>query len=307
MFFYLWHITPARFRAASNFLGLTPRTCFHASKSEAKLSTAMRKLQNDVKLIPTSTTLQSLVQGTSISNQVSHTVFEISPADETRSFYEPIIRAVSKWVMNLLLTVYEERQAGAAREFYVFTKRSPTTAPLAGIIWERQVHQYLASFRTPQTFSIRSLRDGATPPCPWYYPGGPSVTFQSDDLGQYLLEKKLGNTSSYFRPIVENYASVDSLVYQPDELICLQITASASHPIKVSGLQDIQRCLKLRSPLAALRPSKNHPWRFIFVLPSDSSPTFGHQTLEGTAASHWDQQIDQYVLRLSVNDVWPRV
>jgi hypothetical protein len=105
-------------------------------------------------------------------------------------------------------------------------------------------------------------------------------------------------------PSVRNFATVDSIVYDPKEVLtCIQIMVSGQHPIRVSGLQRIQSWFESGTPLAHLRPSKakNSPWCLIFVVTSGDEASFELQTLEGdTDRCEWAGKVHQYVLGLDV-------
>lgn len=103
-------------------------------------------------------------------------------------------------------------------------------------------------------------------------------------------------------PLVRNFPFVDSIIYDPDEVLtCVQITASRNHDVLVSGLQRIQRLFRRGTSLEGLYPSKDRPWRLVFVVPPSDEVCFTSQRLKGdTALDEWAGRVHQYVLGLDV-------
>jgi|SRR5712671_885418 len=108
-------------------------------------------------------------------------------------------------------------------------------------------------------------------------------------------------------PLAPNFPAVDSILYDPNDksavLTCIQITINNDHPIVVSGLKDIQSWLDPKnSSLGELRPRKNKPWRFVFVVPSHMAPTFKLQRLDGDTPG----KVHRYVLGLEEKPIFSR-
>jgi hypothetical protein len=94
---------------------------------------------------------------------LSHTIFELSPANDRRLFGEALVGAVSQWALNLLLEAYEERRSDAAAEFYDSIANNPNAGSLRGRMWERQVLKYLDLSRSHMFFPFALW---TTPPSP---------------------------------------------------------------------------------------------------------------------------------------------
>ena len=129
----------------------------------------------------------------------------------------------------------------------------------------------------------------------------PHFTFLRDlDFIDEITKAVQNGQPLHLVPLVRNFPAVDSIVYDPNEaLTCIQTTVSRNHPIVLSGLQRIQSWLKLHTPLEGLRPSRERPWRLIFIVPSDET-SFELQELRGEAADECAGKVHQYVLRLDV-------
>ena len=204
---------------------------------------------------------------------LSHTIFELSPANDRRLFGDALVGAVSRWALNLLMEAYEERRLDAAAEFYDSIANNPNAGSLRGRMWERQVLKYLDSLKKPHVFSIRSLDDSSI--TKWVYPGpAKRVVFQTSTLTQSLRSEV---QSIHFVPKDPNYAALDSFVYGPDGLAFNQATVCTKHPVAVVGLKRVQGCLKQNTPPASLRPSKDNRWPLNFIVPDSiaDSPSKG--------------------------------
>jgi hypothetical protein len=265
---------------------------------------ALRKIQS----IPNDVTLDQIIEGAFSNNEYSHFIFQLQPPDKDRLrlFDMAVVSASSDYILDTVLAMYERRDLAGARQFYEYTKTSPAAASLRGKVWERRVHAYLSSFGSNHLFSIRSLRPpGAEHQ--WAYPGGSSTWFASyREISQLVLETKEGQCGGYFMPLATNFPSIDSLVYQPDQLICIQITHRDTHSINTIGLKKVLRELKPRGPLKHLRPTVRAAWQFIFIVPSELASAFTIQQIEGEGANHWGKWIHQYVLGLSSDDLYSR-
>lgn len=144
----------------------------------------------------------------------------------------------------------------------------------------------------------------------WTYRGPiRHITFQESTDFHEIIEGVRYRTPLHLVSLVRNFPAVGSILYDPNDpnafLTCIQITMNNEHPIAVSGLQLIDSWLKLRTPLAGLRPEKNRPWRFLFVVPLDMVSTFKLQKLDGdTARGDWAGKVHQCVLGLEEQTIF---
>ncbi|TDL23358.1 hypothetical protein BD410DRAFT_157074 [Rickenella mellea] len=307
MFLYPWDIHPVRLKSAITYFGLNPRQTWEASRSDISIRGLMDEVQQAVAAIVPSKTLEILLLGTTNGDPtlgISHTIFEIVPKGKYRLFYAVHVQAKSEWILDLVLTWYERRQPDAAYQFYKQTKCAATTASLAGVIWKRQVYRYFRSIRNSQSISLVSLQDKTIHR--WDYPGGAEmVQFRVPGLTDALQTAVKKQEACYLQAL--NFKAVDSLVYQPGGLSCIQITDAMTQPIQVGGLQVIQKCITLEDAgLASLRPLYNgngRLWPFIFVVPEDSKFSRVPQKLEG-GTKIWRQKIHQFLLALPETKVW---
>lgn len=88
-----------------------------------------------------------------------------------------------------------------------------------------------------------------------------------------------------------NFASLDSIVYQPaDFLVSIQITNALIHPIEATGLGALERLLKPEdASLAPLRPTIEKPWMLLFVAPAPMEDSFTRQGIQGVGTD-WGQK-----------------
>ncbi|KAF8522760.1 hypothetical protein BU17DRAFT_86669 [Hysterangium stoloniferum] len=300
IFLHPQDLTYARLHAARTCLGINPRRCFLASTSPACLKNEVASVNDVIGVVPRSTSIISLIDDTRGSGEFSHYLFEVHSLDDDHFFSGCLIKPVSEWVFGRLLEKYEERQASAARELYDLIRREPALAPTSGIIWERQCHRFFRSLRFSRSFNLRSL-DDPSQTIIWDYPGGTEhKAFESASFSTELEAQIRRKTSTYFQPLSACYPTLDSLLYRPDRLDFLQMTVAQNHPSKIAGFQRIQRGLKLKGPASNLRPSKEQPWMFIFIVPEETAPSFTKQPFGEVC----DSKVKQYVLALSQKDIW---
>jgi hypothetical protein len=216
-------------------------------------------------------------------SDLSNTTFQLSPANESRILELCNCEAVSRWVVDRLLEVYETCEAGMAIKLYRNLSGLPWAATFRGCLFERQVLAFFDCMKTGRVMSIRGLSNSDQ--MMWTYRGHiPFFTFLQDE-----------------------FAAVDSIVYDPNEVLtCIQITTNADHPVAVSGLERVQKWLKRSTPAENLRPHDTRPWRFIFVVPSETARIFKLQPLEGKTKDKWAGRVDQYVLGLQEETIFRR-
>jgi hypothetical protein len=246
---------------------------------------------------------------------VSHTLFQILPANHKRMFSECLVETVSRWALDLLLEKCESRKTDVAADFYFEISVMSYAASLRGHLFERQVLHYLKGTGTPtQQFSIRRLTDSNQPPLTpvmWTYPEDiQHFSFQNSTVLDAITKAVNRRGALLLIPLARNFPAVDSILYGPNDayaVTCIQITMNNNHPILVSGLQQIQSWLKLESPAESLRPRKSKPWRFLFVVPSEMASAFASQALHGdTTTKEWAEKVHQYVLGLEEKTIFKR-
>lgn len=292
-----------RLKESVSYSGYNPRRSFQASFSVSALRTCVSDVELGFKR------LQNISITAFLAGQVSHKIFELSPADKFRLLGEARIGAVSAWALDVLLTRYEDKQKDAAAEFYYSITASPSAESLRGRILERQLLKYFDSLKSPQIFPIRSLVDSSI--INWTYPGPASrFTFRSVLFAsglQLAVDKK---EPSHMVPNDPNFPAMASIVYDPSNgtLTFLQITTNPKHPVSVSGLKYIQSWLKVGTPLARFRPSKSLThWKLIFVVPFDLAAYFSAQRFDGdTDKGEWAGKVDQYVVGIKEDTIWAR-
>ena len=85
-----------------------------------------------------------------------------------------------------------------------------------------------------------------------------------------------------------------------DSLVLFQYTVSLTHTINSKGLEK----LKDVHDDPACRRQK---WKLVFVVPETQAAEVKPQSYMPTDKSeYWETRIDQYVLGLSPNELWPK-
>jgi hypothetical protein len=208
----------------------------------------------------------------------------------------------------------ERRDGAAAYTFYKQVQGTSDAAPFRGKLWERQVHKFFRSLKSPTRFTIHSLDDrtNSTPIefslATLHKEFGPIQNFE----GQLSSSIRDGR-SCYLKPIAPNFPSIDAVLYEHgvdrpglQPLLGLQMTDSPDHGISVKGLKSLQKSLKPKVPtLKALRPSKEKKWIFLFVVPKPMDASFVKQHFKDPVGeSHWASKTDQYILGLDPDLIW---
>jgi hypothetical protein len=201
---------------------------------------------------------------------------------------------VSPWVMKLIM----ERQADATAEFlhamYKATTAMPSMGTMAGKMFEAIAH--------PMLWNGRHTATGLGPTNTSF-----QVEFTEADknwmsFAQLQEFEDVGRRADgtwppiYAQPTSQNFPTIDSFAIICGRLHLFQITVDYKHTINLKGLADI--CAEL--PLA-MRPTKEKPLCFVWVIPFDTSRTFGLRGYSKCTAKekqHWDPLIQQYVIQL---------
>jgi hypothetical protein len=84
------------------------------------------------------------------------------------------------------------------------------------------------------------------------------------------------------------------------------VTTAATHDISITGLEKIQKSLKMKiSDLKNLRPTKARKRIILFVVPDTMGAPFVTQKITGAKkVGHWEEKTAQYVLMLSEKEVF---
>jgi len=306
-FLYPFDISPELLKKSTSYFGYNPRRCFNSASSVQKLEEKKEGIESRIINVASnhSNMVQVLYSSRRGDDSVSHSIFEISPKDKSRLLAQCKFSYVSKWALDCFLEAYETRQAAAAADFYRYISRIPEAASLWGHVFERLVLNHLVGIDAEHPFPMRGLSESIRGQTTWTFRGRiPCFNFlQKEDFIGAITNAVQNENPLHLLPLNPNFAAVDSIVYDPNEVLtCIQITVSSQHPIRVLGLQNIQSWLEPGNTLlAGLRPSKHSPWRLIFIVPSRGEASFELQKLVGdTALGEWAGKVHQYVLELDV-------
>ena len=289
------------------YFGYNPRRCFEASSSIARLDLKRNEVASAIRYAASVTdNIFHLVSGIQTGDlDVPRAIFQIFPknTDPRQLFALCQVKPVSNWALDVLLRQYEVgRRTHAIAEFYRTISATPGAASLRGHVFERQVLRHLPDICTECSISIRRLTDSNK--MTWAYHGPVRrIDFQGSTVFNEITKAVRDREKLHLVHLICNSPVVDSIFYDPNDsnavLTCIQITIDEDHDIAVSGLQRIQSWLKRDTQLEDLHPSKDRPWRFVFVVPSGIADKFKLQKLVGdTSRDNWAGKVDQYVLGL---------
>ncbi|KAK2464428.1 hypothetical protein APHAL10511_003576 [Amanita phalloides] len=240
---------------------------------------------------------------------ITHRAFQVHPgSSDDRFWHDSVAEPVSAWALLKMLNVLLKRRRGEAYRFYCTIKGYPDSSGLCGNMFKYYLHPYL---KPPRTFTIKSLDNcAATLKVDFIVNAENHLSFT--DLSEELVMSVKSNQAHYLRPESPVFPSFDSFLYQPDishpefsPLIALQVTTAAKHPIKLTGLEDIESLLEIPF-LENLRPERNRKLIILFVVPDDLEPTFRTQKIHGAKkkVAPWYNKTVQYVLGLPVKDLF---
>ncbi len=244
---------------------------------------------------------------------VPDAIFQISPPDDKNfpSLQRCKFEAVSGWVLDVLLQTCNDLPGNNAADCYHRVSSVPQAGLLRGLLFERQVLNYLSHIQAEREFQIHRLTDSTQ--MTWTYSGPiQRITIQESTIFYEITEAVRNRRPLHLVPLFRIFEAVDSVLYDPNDpnavLTCIQVTMNEKdHAIPVSDLQHIQSWLKPRTLLEGLRVEKGRPWRFIFVVPKGMESTFKLQNSDGdTATSEWARKVDQYVLGLNEGTIFKR-
>ena len=294
-------ITLQRFWETARICGFVPREFLNAVGSPVARAQVRTKI---LKAIESCKDIKEAIHAVAGDLAVPHRAFVVYPGDEYRSLVGCLVKPISEYAMDTIIMTLDERSADAAFNLYQSIQGSSLAAAFRGKIWERKVHGYFRRTAT-SSFTIRSLDSMSTRPWDFskdvkHFDFGPPQM-----LGGEIARCVAAGESVYLQPMSNNFASLDSIIYQPtDRLVGVQITDAIIHPIKATGLSALQLLLKPKHALLApLRPTVGKPWILLFFVPTPMENSFTRQNIEGVAAN-WSRKTVQYVLGLDGREVF---
>ncbi|KAL6298934.1 hypothetical protein BKA93DRAFT_808983 [Sparassis latifolia] len=202
-------------------------------------------------------------------------------------------KIATPYIMNMVHEEAEHLLGLAMRRTYRHLLSHDISRGAAGIIFEDMAHHLLGGTASC-TRSLRKLP-----------PGGTRSTMKRKDLTMDSsvifdsIAQISGNVRqrTYYRPL-PHFAGIDSFALIDGTLVLFQFTISPDHPVEVKGLESIQT-------LSAEQPIKCE-WMLIFVVPTAIEPDFKRQLLQPVSSrGTWDQNVDQYVMGLTLEELFP--
>ncbi|TFK59954.1 hypothetical protein BDN72DRAFT_905390 [Pluteus cervinus] len=298
--------------------GLVPRTCVAGAISAQALQHQMDSLTSSLKAISHNIPRLALAIQIGIhapEQTFPHHVLHLHADDARPQLTSAIVRPVSQWALNAIDAELATSREGAALELY---EQVQGASSWCGNMWKRRVHAFFRSLPSERTFEIQSLDDRSHtlkitfPPAGFSLAFGPTQSF-TGHLATCMQDPK---HSAYLTPISPVFATFDSFLYQRDfkvpgfrPLVRLQMTDAETHPVGITGLQEVQALLKPDTALEDLCPLVPHKWIFVFVVPEHMAASFPKQTYKEPSKKQkdpvgtWDKKVSQYVLGLG-SEVW---
>ena len=312
-FLHEYDIVLRRLQPALDTCGSIPRPCLKAAQSDQSLHNAESEIKAAILGIKDVAEALDRVHGKD-DTIIPHRVFEIYPASDSRYWEVCKIRTVSQWAFDQLATEMESRDEHAITRLYKQIQGTTDAAAFRGRLWERQVHKFFRSIRTPRQFQIRSLIDRSRSLTIEFSPNTLHETFARTQYLAGLLTSAIEKgSSSYLKPNPKNFATFDAFLYQHgfdssygefQPLLGVQITDGTDHSIALTGLKTAQTACKRNIPhLNGLRPSASKKWIVLFVVPAFLGASFKLQRIEPPSGA-WESKTVQYILELPEHEVF---
>jgi hypothetical protein len=121
LFLNPYDLTYSCLKESTSYFRLNPRLCFNASIGDKTFCQFMLDIKDRIISVSQKRCIRSLFSLLLKSRLLSHTIFELSPANEDCLFGEALVRAVSLWALNLVLEPCEAHWSGAAAIFHQFS------------------------------------------------------------------------------------------------------------------------------------------------------------------------------------------
>jgi hypothetical protein len=301
IFLHPLDLTFARLNVSVEYFGISPVVCFSTNAPLRQLEDKVQSIKNAIKLIRHSTNLYTVVTNARTGWSFSQGLFQLYPADRDHIFPCCPIRPASEWTLDQLLDEFESRKKGSVHEFY--QRHLPPAEPIQHMVWQRQVHGFFRTVKSPLLFRLRSLDDNTS--MDWRYPDG--VVYESPRtqiIPARLQEHIQARTPCYLKLMSPAFTSINSLLYEPDRLVCIQILETIDDSVMISGIRTIQAWASAAA--TGFQPTSERPWIIILVVPEEQAGSIAKQNLQGPSglAEEWGKTIKQYVLGLSAAQIW---
>ena len=300
VFLHTFDVTSKLLGESILYFGRNPRRCFDESHSRARLEAKKGEVVLVIRNLARKPTeiLRVLCNRRANAYDISHTIFELTPTDESRQFETSECVPVSPWVTDTLMKACERNEADSAARIYRKLSGALKAGITRGLVLEKLAQKTLDDIKSDTNLKIRGLTNPHQ--TNWMYHGPISRSnFDQSEFIAKINDAIKNNTPVHLVPLSPNFKAVDSIVYHPKDpiLTLIQVTMNSEHPISVSGLQQIQKWLKLCSPSAKLRPNKSRRWRFVFIVPQYMVSTYRLQRFNNdTPGNAWGEKVDQCVM-----------
>lgn len=279
-----------------------PRQFLHAAESRKTRKVVQSQIWDAIAANPD---IRRAIDGVVGNEVVPHRAFVVHPSDKARSLFSSYVEAISTSATKAIIRELNKQSADSAFNLYQSLRGSSKAASFRGNLWELKAHEYLPH-RGGSSFTIRSLEDAPNTklhlPAEILY----SVFGPPQEMSGTIANCVETGKAVYLQPISDNFASLDSILYQPNNpLIGIQVTIAETHSIQTKGLKYLQSYLSRENRLLSpLRPTSEKPWTILFVVPQPMAAAFTKQEIKGEASDVWSKKTVQYVLGLDEHEVF---
>ncbi|EFJ42915.1 hypothetical protein VOLCADRAFT_96906 [Volvox carteri f. nagariensis] len=217
--------------------------------------------------------------------EVSHKLIHVK-VDEEKCSRKRLVFGSKEIGQRVMQQLHRQGTAKLA-DFIKWSAGRPDLASLRGVMFQGLAHDLLCS---GGLFRVRSLSD----PEQRFDLTVPKMELK-DVQDSDLKHVKLATTGSgLLVPVARNFAGVDSFLILPDkngkakQLLLIQVTVSAKHPVVMSGLQASMQKLS--------RDLKRLKHEMYFAVPPDLFERFRKQHFKGEAED--SVQMEQFAIEI---------
>ena len=179
LFLHSRDVTFKLLKESTLYYGYNPRRCFDVSYSRRRLKAKKMDVVQVITHLASnpSELLRVLHDRRANAEDVSHTIFQVIPMDESRQYETSECVPASKWILNSLVEACERNKAESIARLYRSLSGSPLAATLRGSLLEKLVQKSLDDIKSDANLKIRGLTDANQ--TNWVYHGPiPRFTFR---------------------------------------------------------------------------------------------------------------------------------
>ncbi|KAL6302320.1 hypothetical protein BKA93DRAFT_406727 [Sparassis latifolia] len=264
--------------------------CVHRTEYLSEIRGALDKCQDPHALFP-------LADG-GWDDSVSNVLVIVGQATLDGKIYRGIMhgKVATPFIWDMIHQHAQRLLGSSMRQIYNNLLSDRISRGTAGSIFEDTAYHVLSAVGT-QSYAVRSLPSG--------HNSSSQMQWDLSITSQAVIFEKICQISgnlvprTYYRPLNSNIPSINSFTFVDGTPILFRFTTSLDHSIEVQGLQSVANILPTKS-----RYRKK--WKLVFVVPTDIEPEFKYQLYEPSSYREtWEKRVDQYVMGLSAEQLFP--